>query len=121
LRLLLDEHVSQLIARQLRDRGWDVIAVAERPDLRQQDDVALLAAATAEPRGIVTADVRDFLRLAKNEQAAGRPHAALVLIRPRRFALGLAGAGGLVRALHVLLERTPSDAVSEILWLEPEE
>ncbi len=37
MRLLLDEHCSPEIARQLRTLGHDVVAVAERPDLFTSD------------------------------------------------------------------------------------
>ncbi len=38
MKALLDEHLSPLIARVLRERGLDVVAVAERSDLIETSD-----------------------------------------------------------------------------------
>jgi len=47
VRLVLDEHYSLRIAQQLRQGGFDVISVTERPtDLRQMDDESLLRGRT---------------------------------------------------------------------------
>jgi len=54
LRLLLDEHFSQLVARRLRqDGGHDVVAVTERAELVGQPDEALFEVARAERRALV--------------------------------------------------------------------
>jgi predicted nuclease of predicted toxin-antitoxin system len=45
-RLLLDEMFSPTLAAALRDLGHDVIAVAERSDLRSMTDSEILAWAT---------------------------------------------------------------------------
>jgi hypothetical protein len=42
-RLALDEMFSPAIAAELRDRGHDVIAVADRPDLRAKSDEEIFA------------------------------------------------------------------------------
>jgi Domain of unknown function (DUF5615) len=60
----LDEHYSPEIARQLRTRGQDVMAVAERPDLVGLGDDELLARMAQEQRAIMTNNVKDFMPLA---------------------------------------------------------
>ena len=59
-RLLLDEMFSPAIAAELRDRGHDVIAVADRPDLRAKSDEEIFAWASAGQRWLLTENVKDF-------------------------------------------------------------
>ena len=63
MRLLLDEHYSPEIARQLRTRGHDVVAVAERADLVGLGDDELLGRMARERRASMTNNVKDFLPL----------------------------------------------------------
>jgi predicted nuclease of predicted toxin-antitoxin system len=60
VRLLLDEMLSPVIARELRARGHDVQAVAENPDRAALSDPEIMALARAGRRAIVTNNVRDF-------------------------------------------------------------
>ncbi len=85
MRLLLDEMWPPELARQLRDRGHDVVAVAERPDLVGMPDAAIFAAAGREGRAIVTENVADFRPLAAADVSAGRAHPGLVLTSNRQF------------------------------------
>lgn len=50
LKLLLDAMWSPDIAEQLRRRGYDVIAVVEHQELREQPDAVLFAYARREGR-----------------------------------------------------------------------
>jgi hypothetical protein len=59
-RLLLDEMFSPAIAAALRDLGHDVIAVAERGELRAMTDEEVFAWATAQGRWLLTENVKDF-------------------------------------------------------------
>jgi len=61
MRLLVDENMSNSVAADLRGRGHDVFAVKE--SMRGADDSAILAAAQAGLRVIVTQD-KDFGELA---------------------------------------------------------
>jgi len=54
VKLLLDEMWAPAIAAALRDQGHDVVAVAERHDLRGMPDAAIFDAVLAEGRAIET-------------------------------------------------------------------
>lgn len=121
MRLLLDEHLSPEIARQLRQRGHDVIAVAERPDLRGRPDRVHFASQSQEQRAIVSRDLVDFRALLADELRGGGSTYGLVCV-PRRFSLNREGIGRLVNALDVLLVAHPeTDAVITLggeIWLQ---
>jgi Domain of unknown function (DUF5615) len=54
LKLLLDEMMQRVVAEQPRARGHDVVAVAERSDLRSIPDAEAFARTQAERRTVVT-------------------------------------------------------------------
>jgi hypothetical protein len=60
VKLLLDEMLSLTIARELRARGHDVLAVAGQPDWAALSDPEVMALARTEHRVIVTSNVRDY-------------------------------------------------------------
>ncbi|MCY3959924.1 MAG: DUF5615 family PIN-like protein [Chloroflexi bacterium] len=117
MRLLLDEMWAPAIAASLRDRGHDVVAVAERHDLRGTPDAAIFEAALAEGRAIVTENVVDNRPLAADAMRAGCPHPALIFTSNRAYPrASRRTAGRLVRALDALL--TTQDAISSEHWLD---
>jgi predicted nuclease of predicted toxin-antitoxin system len=67
----LDEDVSPIVARLLRDKGVDAVSVHEVGRV-QLDDRGQLAEATGAGRAIVTANVVDFLALAHDSQSRAR-------------------------------------------------
>lgn len=118
MKLLLDEHISPNVARALRDRGYDVVAVAERQELRGVEDRQVLLAAEAEGRVTVTADVRDFTRLGFDRLPNRRWHAGIVLASRTTFLLSDIGFGTLIRALEYLMTEKAVDAMAgEVIWL----
>ena len=121
LKLLLDEHLSPDIARQLRDRGHDVVAVSEEPGLRGRSDRAHFASLETQQRAIVTRDLGDYRPLLADATRRGSMTYGLVCL-PRRFALNRAGIGRIVRALDALLRARPQiDAATTLggeIWLE---
>jgi predicted nuclease of predicted toxin-antitoxin system len=81
VRLLLDEMLTPVIARELRARGHDVQAVAENPDRAALSDPEVLALARAERRAIVTKNVRDFRPLhADAVTPGGSGHFGMILM-----------------------------------------
>ena len=121
LRLLLDEHFSPEIARQLRQLGHDVVAVGERPDLRGRADRVHFAALLDEQRAIVTRDLGDFRPLLAEALRRGTPTYGIVCVS-HRFPLTRRDIGRLVKALGALLDaNTAPDAVIKQggeIWLE---
>lgn len=121
MRLLLDEHLSPEIARQLRGRGHDVLAVGERHDLRGRSDRVHLASQPDQKRVIVTRDLGDFRPLLAEALRSGRRTYGLVCV-PRRFSLSRKEIGRLVHALDALLQGHPAeDAIVRRggeIWLE---
>jgi len=122
LRLLLDEHFSQLVARRLReDGGHDVVAVTERAELVSQPDEALFEVARAERRALVTENAADFLILVQATTASGAPHQGLIVTSHHAFPRSKGSTGRLVTALEALLTAHPGgdDLVDRVVWLGP--
>ena len=99
VRLLLDEHLSPVIAEQLLARGVDVTSVAARPDLRTLPDPQILEAAASEGRVLVTRNIRDFVRLDAIWGGAGRSHPGILFVGTRRFPENRSLIGTLTTAL----------------------
>lgn len=121
MKLLLDEHFSPEIARQLRDRGRDVVAARERPALHGLSDRELLATAGRERRALVTENVADFAELHRQSLAGGEAHAGIVFTSPKRFPRTRRAIGRLVRALGALMEAQPEPTAlaGQSWWLRP--
>jgi hypothetical protein len=121
LKLLLDEHLSPAIARQLRERGHDVAAVGERADLRGRPDRVHWSSLPDEQRAIVTRDMADFRPLLADELRRGGKTCGLVCV-PQHFSLSREGIGRLVRALDAFLRAHPeADAAIGLggeIWLD---
>ena len=119
MKLLLDEMLSPAIARALRARGHDVVAVKERPEWVALSDHDLLAVARSEQRAIVTANLRDFRPLyAELVAPGGLGHAGLVLV-PVSYRMAKAWTGRLVTALEAKLQGLPGeqDLANGEAWL----
>ena len=121
MKLLLDEQLSPEIARRLRDRGHDVVAVGERADLRGRPDRVHFASLPAEQRAIVTRDLADFRPLLVEALRSGERNYGIVCV-PRRFSLNRGGIGRIVRALDALLQAHPEPdaavAMGGEIWLQ---
>jgi predicted nuclease of predicted toxin-antitoxin system len=108
VRLLLDEHFSPEIARRLRDRGHDVIAVKEHPELIGRPDRVHFASMPEQRRAIVTQDLGDFRPLLAEAMRTGTTTYGLVCV-PARASLSRSAIGQVVTALEHLLAEHPGD------------
>lgn len=79
MRIYLDEDLSPSIALLLRQHDVDATSTHEVGNSQLQDR-AQLEYATREGRAIVTTNVVDFLRLARDAVATNTRHAGIVLV-----------------------------------------
>jgi predicted nuclease of predicted toxin-antitoxin system len=119
VKLVLDEHLSPEIARQLQGRGHDVVTARELVTGRDREDAVLLAAATQAGRAVVTADVVDFIELHRAAVTSGRAHAGILLISGRRYPSSRTGIGRLESALEAFLlaHPAPNALEGQARWL----
>ena len=116
VKLLLDEMWPPAIAEALRDRGHEVVAVAERRDLRGMPDAAIFDAAQAGCWVIVTENVVDYRPLAAAAMRAGRAYPAIIYTSNRAYPrANRRTAGRLVVALDAFL--TTRDTIQSEHWL----
>ena len=117
MKLLLDEMWPSTIAEQLRRRGFDVVAAAERRDLRTESDASILTVAIHERRAVVTENVGDFRVVAQAALERGESHAGLILTTNRSFSRHDPRiVGRMVFALSRLMEDDP-DLTNQEYWL----
>jgi predicted nuclease of predicted toxin-antitoxin system len=105
MKLLLDEHFSPAIARQLRARDHDVVAVAERADLVGLGDEELLRRMAQEERAIMTNNVKDFVPITSRMAVRGDGHFGVLLTSEKSFPRRTPAIGRTVMTLHEFLQR----------------
>jgi predicted nuclease of predicted toxin-antitoxin system len=110
VRLLLDEMISFRIARQLRNRGHDVVAIKrDRPDLARRLDSDILRTMAGERRAVVTNNVRDFRAEHERMLAAGETHYGIVFTLDAVLPRNKASVALWVRRLDAFLRAHPDD------------
>jgi predicted nuclease of predicted toxin-antitoxin system len=118
VKALLDEQLSPQIAAVLRERGHDVIAVADRPEPIGATDRTILDTAAAEHRAVITNNIKDFRPLAAERIARGQSHSGLILL-PSTHTRTRAAADPLAVAIAAILERHPDGLHSSERWVAP--
>lgn len=107
MRLLLDANLSsKRIGEPLRQRGHDVRAVADEPDLEGLHDEAVLQLAAGDGRILVTRNSRHFAPTCRTWAEAAREHAGVILI----WTLSARQFIEIVRGVEALLEERPTAA-----------
>ena len=105
MRLLLDANLSPRgIAARLRERGHDVLALAEDSAFEGLPDPEVLALAASERRILITRNSRDFAPLAREWAEGRRSHAGLILI----WTLDHSRFSEIVAGIELQLERRPA-------------
>lgn len=103
MRVLLDAHVSgRRVGRPLRAAGHDVLALDADETLSRLTDREVLELAAEQSRIVVTRNVSDFARIARQWAEAGRSHAGLILVTGSRL-----GFGPMLRTLEEAFSARP--------------
>ena len=118
MRALLDEQLSPQIATLLRERGYDVVAVADRTELIGSSDRVLLEVASGERRAVITNNVKDFRPLAAERLARGQTHGGLILL-PSSRTRTRASVERLAEAIESVLRSHPDGLASSEQWVGP--
>ena len=109
-RLALDEDVRPLLARLLRERGWDAVSVQDegRGGCADEDQ---LEWALREQRVLVTHNAGDFAQLGAEWTRAGRAHAGILILRQANVGTHLSSV---LRALGV--RGRAQDWTDQVVW-----
>jgi len=116
-RLVLDEMFSPAIAAALRELGHDVVAVAERVDLRSMTDDHLFVWSAAEQIWLVTENVKDFRPIMLRALQAGGAITGLLFTSSRAFPRSRRNPGPLIQSLHAWLSDGPPAPPLKEDWL----
>jgi hypothetical protein len=108
---------SPAIAAELRALGHDVIAVADRPDLRSKSDEEVFAWASTDQRWLLTENVKDFRPIMLRALQTGPPGCRPLFTSGRSFPRSRTNPGVLIRALHAWLSEGPPPAPVTESWL----
>lgn len=117
--LLLDEMHAPVVAAALRDRGHDVLAVADQDDLRALTDEELFRWAAEYDRRIVTENVKDFAPLLRRADELGQRAARLLFTSSRTFPRTRRDPGPLIDALDAWLRAAQAIEPPVEDWLQP--
>ena len=114
VRLYFDRHILARLAVDLRGRGYDVLRTEEAGQ-DTASDAEQLAFATAASRSLLTFNIRDFAPLHEQWQAAGQPHAGIIVSQQ----LGSREYGVLLqRMLRLVNHFTADEMLSNFVHLE---
>jgi hypothetical protein len=119
LALLLDEMHAPVVAAKLRDRGHDVLAVAEQDDLRALTDEQLFRWASERDRRIVTENVKDFAPLLRRAEELRHHAAPLLFTSSRTFPRTRRNPGPMIDALDAWLRAAKASEPPMEDWLQP--
>ena len=109
MRLLLDEMLSPAIARELRDRGHDVLSVADHPGWVALSDPEVIALARTERRAVVTNNLRDYRPLHGDAITPGGPGHFGMSFMPGTYRHTKQDTGRIIAALEAKLAEYPGD------------
>lgn len=108
---------SGAIARQLRNKGHDALAVVADPALIALPEEQILAHAASTGRALVTANIKDFIPLDARYRAASQAHAGLILVSAKAFPQDRSYTAAVTSALSALLDQPTQLQPGQVTFL----
>jgi hypothetical protein len=119
IQLLLDEMFSPRIAEALCERGYQVVALVESPEMRAMPDEEVFAWAATRRCWLLTENVKDFQPIKLRALQANAPTPGLLFTSSRTFPRSRQHIGPLVDALDAWLAKGPPELPIIEGWLQP--
>ncbi len=112
IKLYLDEDVDPLLAKVLRDRGYDVTTTQDA-NMSSSSDDAQLKFAISQGRTFFTHNVKHFPKIAGNYVASGKSHFGIIVSDQLPFK-------ELLKRMLRVLNRYPARTVQtqQLIWLQ---
>jgi hypothetical protein len=118
--LLLDEMFPEAMADQLSAKGHDVRAVVATPVFAGLPDEEILIGAAEAGRALVTANIKDFMKIDARYRATGRTHAGLIMVSTKTSPQNRVYIASVTTALNSLLASTSDELGGQIVFLQRE-
>lgn len=109
-KLYLDEDITYLLARILRDMGYDVVS-AHEINMRSRSDEEQMLWAVNEQRAILTCNISHFTSLARKCYATGMLHYGIIVTPQIEF------KEMLKRTLALLENTSQEELKNRYVWL----
>ncbi|MEW6215150.1 MAG: DUF5615 family PIN-like protein [Nitrospirota bacterium] len=111
IKLYLDADVDPLLAKVIRDRGYDVLSTHEA-GMHKSDDYEQIDFAISQGRAVLTHNIRDFHRIAKEYAKINKSHRGIILSSQLPF------KELLKRTLRLLNKHNAENVLNHVVWLE---
>ena len=109
MKLLLDEMLAPVIARELCARGHDVTAIAGQPGREALSDPEVMMLARVEHRALVTNNLRDFRPMHHEALTPGGPGHYGMIFLASSYRRTRADTGRIIAALEAILRKHPGE------------
>ncbi len=109
-RIYLNEHLSQRLAEQLREYGFDVVSSHEAMMLSASDEKQLDYACN-EQRAVLTFNISDYIRLHQEYVEANRAHYGIIVSTEVPIHILIH------RLLRLLNSLSQEELKNQVIWL----
>ena len=118
IHLLLDEMFAPIVAEALRERGYHVVALAERPEMRAMSDEEVFVWAAGRRCWLLTENVKDFQPIKLRALQANAASPGLLFTSSRTVPRSRRHVGPLIDALAAWLAHGPPEPPIIEDWLQ---